>query len=57
MGMMELDTASAPQTVYGREYAIKCLSKANLDEEDLAAQMSEVHDDLSSLSYPYLLLL
>ena len=42
MGMMELDSPSSPQTLYGREYAIKCLSKANLDEEDLAAQMSEV---------------
>lgn len=44
MGMMELDSNSAPhpRTLYGREYAIKCLSKANLDEEDLAAQMSEV---------------
>lgn len=27
---------------YGREFAVKCLSKANLDEEALAAQMSEV---------------
>jgi len=49
MGMMELDgkIASHPQAVYGREYAIKCLSKANLDEDDLAAQMSEVHNTLS----------
>jgi hypothetical protein len=32
-----------PQSVeYGTEYAIKCLSKANLDEEALAAQLSEV---------------
>lgn len=31
-----------PSTVYGREYAIKCLSKADLDEDALAAQMSEV---------------
>jgi hypothetical protein len=46
MGVMELDATSTPQTSYGREYAIKCLSKANLDEEDLAAQMSEVRDGL-----------
>jgi serine/threonine protein kinase len=31
-----------PSTVFGRQYAIKCLSKANLDDEALAAQMSEV---------------
>jgi hypothetical protein len=45
MGVMDLDanTASHPGTVYGREYAMKCLSKANLNDEDLAAQMSEVH--------------
>lgn len=44
MGSMELDGRSSrhSQTVYGREYAIKLLSKANLDEEALAAQMSEV---------------
>lgn len=44
MGPMELDDkfVRRPETAYGREYAIKCLSKANLDEEALAAQMSEV---------------
>lgn len=44
IGVMEFDsrTSPLPEMVYGREYAIKCLSKANLDEEDLAAQMSEV---------------
>jgi serine/threonine protein kinase len=32
-----------PQSIeYGTEYAIKCLSKVNLDEEALAAQLSEV---------------
>lgn len=31
-----------PETVYGRNFAIKCLSKANLDKDALAAQMSEV---------------
>lgn len=43
-GTLDLDDVSSqrPKTVYGREYALKCLSKANLDEEALAAQMSEV---------------
>ncbi|TFK25524.1 CAMK/CAMK-unique protein kinase [Coprinopsis marcescibilis] len=40
IGSMDMD--GIPQAVYGREYAIKLLSKANLDEEALAAQMSEV---------------
>ncbi|KAF8904380.1 kinase-like domain-containing protein [Gymnopilus junonius] len=40
IGLMEFD--NKPQTVYGREYAIKCLSKANLDDDALALQMSEV---------------
>lgn len=44
IGMMEFDNrlVNPPAMQYGREYAIKCLSKANLDEEELAAQMSEV---------------
>lgn len=42
VGMLELDNVKATDAVFGREYAIKCLSKANLDGEDLAAQMSEV---------------
>lgn len=44
MGSMELDDRSSRRstTEYGREYALKCLSKANLDEEALAAQLSEV---------------
>lgn len=44
VGTMELEDTSRPRpsTVYGREYALKCLSKANLDQEALAAQMSEV---------------
>ena len=50
IGQMELDSRLS-DTVYGREYAIKCLSKANLDEEALAAQMTEVR--LSSLFSPY----
>lgn len=41
---MELDDklTGRPSIEYGREFALKCLSKANLDEEALAAQMSEV---------------
>ncbi len=50
IGQMELDNRPS-ETVYGREYAIKCLSKANLDEEALAAQMTEVR--LSSFFSPY----
>jgi serine/threonine protein kinase len=45
IGLMELDTnksPSAPHIVYGRKYAIKCLSKADLDEDALALQMDEV---------------
>ncbi|KAF8629245.1 hypothetical protein AX17_005824 [Amanita inopinata Kibby_2008] len=54
IGQMELDgkPACRPQTVYGREYAIKCLSKANLDEDALAAQMSEVTIHQSLTSHP-----
>lgn len=36
------DAASRKSTEYGREYAMKCLSKANLDDEALEAQMTEV---------------
>jgi hypothetical protein len=48
IGLMELDTTNKPvqHTLYGREYAIKCLSKADLDQDALAVQMSEVF-------YPY----
>jgi hypothetical protein len=38
-------TASSPAssaTAYGREFAIKCLSKANLDKDQLEAQLLEV---------------
>ena len=43
-GPLELDdTASLrPPTEYGRDYAIKLLSKVNLDEEELLAQLAEV---------------
>jgi serine/threonine protein kinase len=45
IGPMEFDgnlSRRSAETVYGREYAIKCLSKANLDEEALDAQLTEV---------------
>jgi hypothetical protein len=43
-GGLELDDATSmqPPTVYGREHAIKLLSKADLDEEELVAQLTEV---------------
>ena len=50
IGLMELDTIKPLQhTVYGREYAIKCLSKADLDQDALAVQMSEVNNSHSFL--------
>jgi serine/threonine protein kinase len=53
VGQMDsVDKHRRPSTVYGREYAIKCLSKANLDEEALAAQMSEVTIHQSLRSHP-----
>lgn len=51
LGDLELD-GDKPSIVYGREYAIKCLSKANLDEEALAAQMTEVTIHQSLRSHP-----
>ncbi|KAF9528548.1 hypothetical protein CPB83DRAFT_894331 [Crepidotus variabilis] len=39
IGFMDEDPTSV---LYGREYAIKCLSKQNLDQEALSVQMSEV---------------
>ena len=46
IGPLDLD---APQPIeYGGEYAIKCLSKENLDPDALAAQMAEVPLSLSS---------
>lgn len=41
-GTMDMEDRYRPSTVYGREFAIKCLSKADLDEEALEAQMAEV---------------
>lgn len=53
MGSMELDDKlSRPSIEYGREYAVKCLSKANLDEDALTAQMSEVTIHQSLRSHP-----
>ncbi|KAF9474565.1 Pkinase-domain-containing protein [Pholiota conissans] len=42
MSIASMDFEGPKEVVYGRKYAIKCLSKANLDEEALAVQMSEV---------------
>ncbi|KAF9268818.1 Pkinase-domain-containing protein [Marasmius fiardii PR-910] len=50
-----LDMEGKPRTApvqYGREYAIKCLSKVNLDEDALGAQMSEVTIHQSLRSHP-----
>jgi serine/threonine protein kinase len=54
MGHMDLDGkhSRSPSTKYGREYAIKCLSKANLDNEALTAQMDEVTIHQSLHSHP-----
>ncbi|KAF5388844.1 hypothetical protein D9757_005661 [Collybiopsis confluens] len=54
VGALELEetTRLRPKTVYGREYALKCLSKVNLDEDALAAQMSEVTIHQSLHSHP-----
>jgi len=41
IGLMDLDDSHKP-TCYGRKFAIKCLSKENLDQDALAIQMSEV---------------
>ncbi|GBE81412.1 kinase-like protein [Sparassis crispa] len=50
VGRLELDEGPArrPSVEYGREYAIKLLSKANLDKEALDAQMFEatIHQSL-----------
>ncbi|KAI0769679.1 hypothetical protein BD413DRAFT_493330 [Trametes elegans] len=50
IGRMDLDDGSPgnQSTEYGREYAIKVLSKANLDEEALDAQLFEatIHQSL-----------
>ncbi|KAL0072799.1 hypothetical protein AAF712_000562 [Marasmius tenuissimus] len=51
IGSMEMEGRNS-RIEYGREYAIKCLSKANLDEDALAAQMSEVTIHQSLRSHP-----
>lgn len=52
-GRLEFDDISSMRapTEYGREYAIKLLSKADLDEEDLYAQLSEVTCPLCHLIF------
>jgi hypothetical protein len=52
-GRLELDDASSMRapTEYGREYAVKLLSKANLDEEELYAQLPEVTCPLCHLLF------
>ena len=53
LGPMDFDDSSSQCSVeYGREYAIKCLTKANLDEEASEAQTFEV-SSISSLSRPW----
>lgn len=57
IGSMEFDEkSSSSQVVYGREFAIKCLSKANLDENALEAQRTEVRMDYS-FTYIYLFII
>ncbi|KAG2043538.1 kinase-like domain-containing protein [Suillus americanus] len=48
VGVLDLDP-SPPPIVYGRHFALKVLSKANLDSEALTAQLTEVtiHQSLS----------
>ena len=45
------------EKVYGREYAVKCLSKEGMDEEELRAQMVEVRFEVPSFRCFLLLLL
>ncbi|KAJ7497094.1 hypothetical protein FB451DRAFT_1120275 [Mycena latifolia] len=54
VGHMDLDGrhSRSPSITYGREYAIKCLSKANLNDEALTAQMDEVTIHQSLHSHP-----
>lgn len=48
VGILDLDP-SPPPIVYGRDFALKVLSKANLDSDALTAQLTEVtiHQSLS----------
>ncbi|KAH7909953.1 kinase-like protein [Hygrophoropsis aurantiaca] len=54
IGVLDFDgpPKSKSYTTYGRDFALKCLSKANLDEEALAAQMSEVTIHQSLRAHP-----
>lgn len=49
VGVLDLDP-TPPPIVYGRDFALKVLSKANLDSDALTAQLTEVtiHQSLSS---------
>ncbi|KAI6040249.1 CAMK/CAMK-unique protein kinase [Pisolithus marmoratus] len=53
-GVLDLaDTPSNKSYVsYGREFALKCLSKANLDEDAVIAQLSEVKIHQSLRAHP-----
>lgn len=50
-GILDLGepTRSKTYVTYGRDFALKCLSKANLDQDALAAQMTEVSPRGNSL--------
>ncbi|KAL0956149.1 hypothetical protein HGRIS_002311 [Hohenbuehelia grisea] len=54
LGHMDIDgrPASRSSITYGREFAIKCLSKANLDDDALAAQLTEVTIHQSLQAHP-----
>ena len=56
---VNFDDISCPAPVrYGREYALKCLSKADLDKDALSAQMFEVRPlSFPSLHFAYLLVI
>lgn len=49
-------TCSKSYITYGRDFALKCLSKANLDQDALAAQMTEVSLRENSI-YPLIFIL
>ncbi|KAG1715609.1 hypothetical protein ID866_1533 [Astraeus odoratus] len=52
-GILDLgDSPNKSYVTYGRDFALKCLSKANLDEEALTAQLSEVNIHQSLRSHP-----
>ena len=46
-------TRSKSYVTYGRNFALKCLSKANLDQDALAAQMTEVSPRGNLIYAPY----